>query len=74
MDDEVLAIRLLVAGVSVSEDGKLGTDDDGQKNVRDQARFIGRNLGQQRELGFLVGVWASTCSCLFRCLRSTAIC
>jgi len=57
MDDEVLAIRLLVAGVSVSEDGKLGTDDDGQKNVRDQARFIGRNLGQQRELGFLVGVW-----------------
>jgi hypothetical protein len=57
IDDNALAITLLVAGISVSEPGELGADDNGEKNYRDQARWIGRNFGQQRELGLKVGAW-----------------
>src|SRR5262245_6677858 len=58
LDDEELAFRLLVAGISVSEANKLGSDDDGVKNFRATAEWIGRNLGQQRgELGIKVGAW-----------------
>jgi DNA-directed RNA polymerase len=57
MDDATLAIRLLIAGMTVAE-GKLGVDKNGEKNFRDQAVFIGRNLGQQqRRLAFEVGGW-----------------
>jgi DNA-directed RNA polymerase, mitochondrial len=57
MGDDALAIRLLVAGISVAEDGDLGADDDGVTNFRDQALFIGRNLGQQRLTALKVGAW-----------------
>src|SRR5262249_31605107 len=58
LDDEEIAFRLLVAGISVSEANKLGSDDDGVKNFRATAEWIGRNLGQQRgELGIKVGAW-----------------
>ena len=58
LDDDTLAIELLIAGISVSEPNKLGTDDDGEKNLRDQALFIGSNLGQRRDkLGLKVGAW-----------------
>src|SRR5262249_11616935 len=58
LDDEELALRLLVGGISVSEANKLGADDDGVKNFRATAEWIGRNLGQQRgELCIKVGAW-----------------
>jgi hypothetical protein len=57
-DEETLALRLLVAGISVAEDNAIGIDeDDGEKNLRDQALWIGSNFGQRRELGLKVGVW-----------------
>src|SRR5262245_35099350 len=58
LDDEELAFRLLVAGISVSEANNRGADDDGVKNFRATAEWIGRNLGQQRgELCVKVGAW-----------------
>jgi DNA-directed RNA polymerase len=57
MDDNTIAIRLMVAGISVAEGGDLGTNKDGEKNLLDQALFIGRNLGHQRVLGLKVGAW-----------------
>src|SRR5262249_16245730 len=45
-DDKTLAFRLLVGGITVSEANRLGTDvDDGVKNFRATAEWIGRNLG-----------------------------
>ena len=35
----------------------LGSDSDGQKNFRDIAFWIGRNLGHRGELGLKVGAW-----------------
>jgi hypothetical protein len=55
--DEDLAFRLLVAGVSVCYAKNLGVDSDGQKNFRDIALWIGRNLGQRGKLGLEVGAW-----------------
>jgi hypothetical protein len=55
INDDTLAIRLLVAGISVAEGGDLGTDDDGKKNLRDQALWIGRC--QQSVPGLKVGAW-----------------
>jgi Autographiviridae RNA polymerase len=52
-----LAERLLVAGISASEPGDLGADKHGKKNFRDQALWIGRNLGCKGELGVRAGVW-----------------
>ena len=52
-----LALRLLIAGVSVCYASDLGSDDDGQKNFRDIALWIGRNLGQKGELGCRIGAW-----------------
>jgi hypothetical protein len=63
MDDAALALRLLVAGISVAEDGDLGTDEDGEKNPREQMRFIGRNLGQQGLAGLKAGAWGITMLC-----------
>src|SRR5262249_4148250 len=41
-DDETLALRLLVAGISIAENNAIGIDeDDGEKNLRDQALWIG---------------------------------
>jgi DNA-directed RNA polymerase len=57
LDDETLALRLLIAGINVAGADDLGTDRDGEKNLRDMARWVGRNLGQQRELGLRVGAW-----------------
>jgi DNA-directed RNA polymerase, mitochondrial len=55
--DEDLALRLLVAGVSVCYAENLGVDSDGQKNFRDIALWIGHNLGQRGKLGLEVGAW-----------------
>jgi Autographiviridae RNA polymerase len=55
--DGDIALRLLVAGISVSEGGDLGVDEDGEKNLRDMALWIGRNLGKRGEIGLKIGVW-----------------
>jgi DNA-directed RNA polymerase len=54
-----LALNLLTAGITVCFAADLGADDDGQKNFRDIALWISRNLGstRDRELAFKVGVW-----------------
>jgi DNA-directed RNA polymerase, mitochondrial len=64
IDNNELALRLMVAGINVSEHDDFGTDDDGQKNLRDQILWIGRDLCQHlppkkstRELRFKVGRW-----------------
>jgi DNA-directed RNA polymerase len=58
IDNETLALRLLVAGISVSEEGSnLGTDEDGEKNFRDMALWIGLNFSQRGEPGLRVGAW-----------------
>src|SRR5689334_20761990 len=48
IDDETLALRLLVACISVCDSDKLGADRDGEKNYRDIALWIGRNLASWR--------------------------
>jgi hypothetical protein len=52
-----LTLRLLTAGVTVA--AGLGVDDDGDKNFRDIALWISRNLisSRNRGLAFQVGVW-----------------
>lgn len=60
IDDATLAIRLLVAGISVAESGDLGVDDNGEKNFRDQALWVGRLVyfgHHQRKLRFKIGAW-----------------
>ena len=54
-----LALRLLTAGITVCADDGLGVDDDGQKNFRDIALWIARNLVavQDRELALKIGTW-----------------
>jgi DNA-directed RNA polymerase, mitochondrial len=51
-----LALRLLVAGITVSYASDLGTDSDGQKNFRDVALWIARNLVSIRDRDLLVRV------------------
>ena len=58
IDADHLAVRLLVAGLSVCANDKLGVDNEGQKNYRDIALFIGRNLGKRgAEEALKVGAW-----------------
>jgi len=54
-----LTLRLLTAGITVSYDGNLGANDDGEKNYRDIALWIARNLfpTRDRELALKVGTW-----------------
>jgi hypothetical protein len=49
----------LTAGITVCFADDLGIDDDGEKNFRDIALWIARNLVsiRNRELAFRVGVW-----------------
>ena len=56
-----LTLRLLTAGVTVA--AGLGVDDDGDKNFRDIALWISRNLisSRNRGLAFQVGVWGIDC-------------
>jgi hypothetical protein len=54
-DDDTLVLSLLWAGISVSEPNGLGVDRSGDKNYREQAIWIGRNLGRRGETGFKVG-------------------
>jgi DNA-directed RNA polymerase len=56
-ENDYLALRLLIAGVSVCYAPDLGSDDDGQKNFRDIALWIGRNLGQRGRATIEVGGW-----------------
>jgi DNA-directed RNA polymerase len=56
-DDENLALRLLIAGISVCDSNTLGTDKYGEKTFRDIALWIGRNLSCQGELALRVGGW-----------------
>jgi hypothetical protein len=55
--DDDLALRLLVAGISICVSDALGVDDDGEKNFRDIALWIGCNLGHHRDIGLKVGAW-----------------
>lgn len=57
IDVDTLALRLLVAGITAS--GDLGADENGERNFRDTALWIGRNLGQHREIGLKVGAWGT---------------
>jgi hypothetical protein len=52
-------LRLLTAGITVCFDGGLGVDDYGEKNFRDIALWIARNLVavRDRELALNVGTW-----------------
>jgi hypothetical protein len=47
----------LVAGISVCANDSLGADRDGEKNFRDIALWIGRNLGQRGKTAVEVGGW-----------------
>ena len=56
LDD--LALRLLIAGISVCAGDHIGTNAVGQKNFRDVALWIGRNLSQNKnELALKDGAW-----------------
>ena len=57
LENDDLALRLLIAGVSACYAPDLGSNSDGQKNFRDIAFWIGRNLGHRGELGLKVGAW-----------------
>src|SRR6516165_2999085 len=57
IDDETLARRLLTAGISVCGSDNLGVNKDGEKNVRDIALWIGRNLSHGGKIGFKSGAW-----------------
>jgi DNA-directed RNA polymerase len=57
IDDEEIALRLLVAGITVCGSDSLGTDEEGDKNFRDIALWIGQQFGCGRELGLKVGAW-----------------
>ena len=52
-------LRLLTAGITVCFDDGLGVDDDGEKNFRDIALWIARNLVaiRDRELALKLGTW-----------------
>src|SRR5262249_18304551 len=54
-----IAVRLLTAGMTVGYADGLGTDSDGEKNFRDIALWVARNLVnvRDRELALKVGVW-----------------
>jgi DNA-directed RNA polymerase len=54
-----LAIRLLVAGISVAYAADLGVDADGRKNFRETAFWIARNLVSvgDCELATRIGTW-----------------
>src|SRR5262249_15630231 len=57
LDDDGLARRALVAGVSVCVSDALGAGKDGEKNFRDIALWLGRNFGIRGELGLRGGAW-----------------
>jgi DNA-directed RNA polymerase len=57
IEDETLALRLLVAGISVCGSDTLGADKNGEKNFRDIALWIGRQFDCEREIGLKVGAW-----------------
>src|SRR5262245_30557422 len=59
IDADGLSWRMLVAGVSVCASDTLGADDDGEKNFRDIALWLGRNFGHRGKLGLKVGAWAA---------------
>jgi DNA-directed RNA polymerase len=55
-----LALRLLIAGITVCWDDGLGINADGEKTFRDVCLFIGRDLGQRTtEAAFRVGAWGA---------------
>src|SRR5262249_53468903 len=61
IDDDTLAKRLLLAGVSLCHSESIGADGEtGEKNLRDSTLWIGRSLcldGRQVGLNFKVGRW-----------------
>ena len=60
IDEDTLAMALLVAGISVAEPNDLGTErDTGNKTFRDQALHIGHSIGPRcgRELALRIGAW-----------------
>lgn len=58
IDNEDLADRLLIAGITVCASDELGADKRGQKNYRDIALFFGRQFGKRRdEIALKVGEW-----------------
>src|SRR5262249_4191728 len=53
--------RLLVMGITAAAGDGIGVDDDGIKNLTDQAIWLGQHLGlkrPQRDLEYRVGAWA----------------
>src|SRR5262249_15187899 len=43
-DDDILAKRLLIAGVTLCRSTTIGADRDGEKNLRDTLLWIGRSV------------------------------
>jgi hypothetical protein len=57
LDDDDIARRLLLVGISVCFNERLGADGDGVKNFRDIALVIGSCLGRRGKIGLKVGAW-----------------
>jgi DNA-directed RNA polymerase, mitochondrial len=57
LDDDDIARRLLLVGISICFNERLGADDDGTKNYRDIAIAIGGCLGRRGKVGLKLGGW-----------------
>jgi Autographiviridae RNA polymerase len=57
LDDDAIAERLLIVGVSICFNERLGVDDDDVKNFRSIALVIGASLGRRGKIGFKLGCW-----------------
>jgi DNA-directed RNA polymerase len=57
LDADDIAWRLLMAGVSVCYNERLGIDDNDIKNHRDIAIVIGACLGRRGRIGLRLGAW-----------------
>jgi len=57
MTDDDIAWRLLIVGISICFNERLGVDDDEIKNFRDIAIVIGACLGRRGEIGLKLGGW-----------------
>src|SRR5262245_37199602 len=57
LDADDIALRLLITGISVCFNERLGVDHNGVKNYRYIALVIGSCLGRRGEIGFKLGRW-----------------
>src|SRR6516225_9337080 len=59
LNDEEIAHRLLLAGISVAMAKRFGVDEDGNKTPRDTRVWLGYNFAcETRDAAFRTGEWA----------------